>query len=115
MVIGREVERFTHRGEQWTRSWAEPYEAWVVGVDPRGSMDYTAICALRHERVPVPGEWNVSKPDLAIRQKVKETFTVFGLRRLPLGLPHPQQVDSGMVLENLAFQSSKLSRPLTPR
>jgi hypothetical protein len=90
-------ETFQYKGATWQRTMARPFECWVMGVDPGGVADYTAIAALHYTVEPMddfivmPGR--ASNTQGALRQRVKRTFRVRGLTRLPLGLTQPLQAD----------------------
>jgi hypothetical protein len=99
-------ETFQFRGKVWQRTMARPFEYWVMGVDPGGVADYTAIAAVHYTVEPLddfivmPGR--TSNMQGALKQRVKRTFSVRGLTRLPLGLTQPQQAD-----ELLAIRSAR--------
>jgi hypothetical protein len=86
-------ETFTHKGESWQRIPARAFEHWVIGVDPGGVSDYTAICAVHYVVEPLPEPFIVNHAGRTIKQRVCRTFSVHGLTRLPLGLTMPQQAD----------------------
>jgi hypothetical protein len=85
------LERFTHKGQKWTR-YANPYYAmWVMGVDLGQRADHTAICALHHTRTPFVDDWVVDEHKHTITQKCDECFAVRGLQRLPLNMDYTLQ------------------------
>jgi hypothetical protein len=84
------VERFMHKGRNWTRYFEPPYQQWVVGCDLGKRVDYTALNAMQHTREPLD-DWEVDEVQATTRQKVVQRFAVRGLQRLPLGMDYTIQ------------------------
>jgi hypothetical protein len=104
------VEYITVKGEQVRKITRYPFDLWVVAIDPGGIADHTAIAALHFVYEPlVEGEDNfhVSPDRKTIKQNVRRTFRVHGLKRLPLGLTIPQQCDR---LEEIILARPQLRR-----
>jgi hypothetical protein len=81
-----------HHGTRWHRVPATPYENWIMGGDPGQLVDYTAINIMHHTRTPLD-DWDVREDIGRIAQKVDERFDIVDLKRLPLGMLYPDQVD----------------------
>lgn len=86
------ITRFKYNGESWTRIDHQPYEAYIVGVDPGFTVDPTGICVLHHRRVPLADDFVVNHDKRTTEQKVQERYEVVHIERLPLGTEYPEVV-----------------------
>jgi hypothetical protein len=69
---------------------AKPMDRWLLAADIGKENDPTALCVMRH--LVVPGtEWVANAKSRTWRQARSESFRVYHLERLPLGLAYPVQ------------------------
>src|ERR1700733_2789959 len=77
----------------WPTISVHAVDKWIVAADLGQSNDPTAICALNHRVVPLESWIKDSKRQLW-KQDRTEHFDVRYLRRLPLGRPYPEYVQT---------------------